>query len=238
MVPMVQRALCTTAIILWLVGVAALAWIFVQGSTAVGTDRRTAILLTSQERALILSEMRQLLAAVHGILAGLSHHDRAEGRKLAVQAARSGGMAQAADVAPSLMLKLPLAFKQMGMSVHRDLDRLAEDLAGGAGPESVLPQLASITSRCVACHDAYALSDRQGPDFAHAESILEDQGIRRGSDTRKDDQDPYGFFRPVIWRSSFQESFAEHHGSNVWDKGIKNDVGTRYSEEARREVRP
>ncbi len=215
---MTQRSLCIVAIFLWLLGAAVFAWLFVSGSTQVGRDQRTAVVLSPHERALVLSEMRQLLAAVHGVLAGLSHHDRAEGRKLAIQAARSGGMAQAADVDPSLMLKLPLAFKRMGMSVHRDLDRLAEELAGGAGPESVLPQLASITSRCVACHDAYALPDRQGPDSAHAESILQDRGIRRGSDTRKDDQDLYGFFRPVIWRSFFRESFADPHGSNGWDK--------------------
>lgn len=165
---MVQRALCTTAIILWLIGVAALGWMFVHGSTEMGTGRRTAIVLDAKERALILSEMRQLLAAVHGILAGLSHRDRAEGTQLAVQAARSGGMAQAADVAPSLMLKLPLPFKQMGMSVHRDLDRLADELAAGAGPETVISQLAAITSRCVACHDAYALPDREAQDPARA----------------------------------------------------------------------
>lgn len=215
---MLHRGLCTTAIILWLVGVAALAWVFVQGSTEVGSDQRTAIVLTSQERTLILTEMRQLLAAVHGILAGLGHHDRAEGMKLAVQAARSGGMAQAADVAPSLMLKLPLAFKQMGMSVHRDLDRLAEELEAGAGPESAISQLASITSRCVACHEAYVLPDRGAPEVAHSLDISERGGDSSGSDTRTHDEDLYGFLRSVGAPSFSHESFAAPKGSNGWSE--------------------
>ena len=155
------RALSITALALWIFGVAFLAWMFVSGSTQTGKDQRTAILLNVEERALVLSEMRQLLGAVHGILAGLSHHDPAEGKKLAIRAARSGGMAQAADVKTSLLLKLPLPFKQMGMSVHRDLDRLADELTEGAGPSSTLSSLASITSRCVACHEAYALHDEE-----------------------------------------------------------------------------
>ncbi len=191
---------------------------FFQGSTQTGRDQRTEIVLSPQERAVILSEMRQLLAAVQGILAGLSHHDRAAGTKLAVQAARSGGMAQAADVDPSLMLKLPLAFKEMGMSVHRDLDRLADDLTKGASVDSAISGLASITSRCVACHETFRLPERQATGVALGGDLIENRtgiGSRHG---RGHDQDPYGSFRRVASRSVFQESFAVPGDSNGWNE--------------------
>lgn len=40
-------------------------------------------------------------------------------------AARAGGMHMAEDVEPALMVKLPLPFKQMAMSIHKDMDALA-----------------------------------------------------------------------------------------------------------------
>ena len=41
---------------------------------------------------------------------------------------RAVGMGMAADVEPAIMMKLPLPFKQMGMSVHRDFDAIADGI--------------------------------------------------------------------------------------------------------------
>lgn len=149
---------CLLAILIWLIGAALVGWWFIQGHTKPGTDGRTAILLSEGERDLILEEMRDLLKAVRGIVQGLGDADPVEGRKLAEQAARSGGMGMAADVNPALMLKLPVVFKQMGMTVHRDLDNLGDQIAQGAGIQDILNDLSALMTRCVSCHDTFRLT--------------------------------------------------------------------------------
>ena len=61
----------------------------------------------------------------------------------------------AADVNPALIAKLPLPFKAMGMSVHRDFDGLADGIQSGERSEQVLRRLTELTSRCTACHELY-----------------------------------------------------------------------------------
>jgi hypothetical protein len=153
-----SRVLCRVAFVLLGIGAFALGWSFVKGWTAPGSDGRTEIRLAPAERDQILAEMRDLLKAVHGVVDGLSQPDEAAGRKQAEQAARSVGLAMAADVNPALMAKLPLAFKQMGMSVHQDFDGIGEALAQGEAPVQILTRLSSISSRCTTCHEMYRLS--------------------------------------------------------------------------------
>ena len=70
-------------------------------------------------------------------------------------------MQMATDVNPTLMAKLPLAFKQMGMSVHRDMDGLADAAVAGETPQRILNRLAGITARCTTCHDMYRFGTDQ-----------------------------------------------------------------------------
>lgn len=148
-----KNKLAAIAIALWLITVAVLGYLFVRGWTSEATDRRTAIHLAPAERDLVLSEMRQMLHSVHNLVTGLSAGDR----KMMEQAARASGMGMAADVNPIIMAKLPLAFKQQGMSVHRDFDALADTIARGADQATVLREFAGITARCVGCHTVYRL---------------------------------------------------------------------------------
>jgi hypothetical protein len=158
---MKPHPLTSLALILWIVTLAAATWFFVKGQTRTEADGRTAILLAQTERVAILGEMRQLLKSVHGVIEGIGQADQAQGRKQAEQAARAAGMGMAADVNPTLMAKLPLAFKQMGMSVHKDFDVLAVAIAEGAPSSQVLNRLAGITSRCTTCHDVYRLAEEK-----------------------------------------------------------------------------
>ena len=153
-----SRLLCPLALLLWVVGAGMVSWFFITGITVPGDDGRTAIQLAPVERVFILKEMRQLLQATHGVVTGLSDPDQSQGRNQAAAAARSGGMGMAADANPALMLKLPLPFKQMGLSVHRDFDRLADAITEEATSQQVLQQLSSITSRCTACHEMFQLT--------------------------------------------------------------------------------
>ena len=146
---------CWIALGLWIVTGGVVGWFFVQGWTAQGTDGRIQIVLAPAERDLILGEMRMLLKAVHGVLTGLVSQDLGTDRTLMEQAARSAGMAMAADVNPLLMAKLPLPFKQMGMSIHKDMDALADGIVQKETPQQILQRLSGMTARCTTCHDMY-----------------------------------------------------------------------------------
>jgi hypothetical protein len=145
------------AIALWLVTIAAFAWFFVYGNTVEGTDNRIAVVLKADERRLILQEMRGLLSATHDVLDGINQGDMAH----VARAARSAGMAAAADVNPALMAKLPLQFKSLGMSVHRDMDAIARAAETGRPAPELLRMLTATTSKCVACHAGWQLNAGQ-----------------------------------------------------------------------------
>jgi hypothetical protein len=149
----VKHALCIGTLVLWGFTVAGLGWFFVQGWTAKGSDGRTEIRLASTERDLILSEMRQLLKAIDEVLRQLG--EPMPDRQAIQSAARSAGTGMAADVNPTLMAKLPLPFKQMGMSIHKDMDALADAMVQNETPQQILKRLSSMTARCTTCHDLY-----------------------------------------------------------------------------------
>lgn len=139
------------AILLWLITLAGFAWFFIRGSTAPGTQERTAIVLNAHERDLILTEMRGLLSAIQGVVDGVGREDR----KQIAESARAAGMAAAADANPALLAKLPLPFKTLGMSVHRDMDDIADAAEEGRPAPELLNKVAATLSKCVACHAAW-----------------------------------------------------------------------------------
>ena len=151
-------ASCRIALGLWIVTIGVAGWFFVQGWTMESTDGRTQIVLAPAERDLILGEMRVLLKAVDGVVAGLAGQNQEADRAQMEQAARSAGMHMAEDVNPALMAKLPLPFKQMGMSIHADMDALADAVIQKETSQQILQRLSNMTARCTACHDMYRFS--------------------------------------------------------------------------------
>ncbi|HVG01721.1 MAG TPA: hypothetical protein VM842_02475 [Nitrospira sp.] len=141
------------ALVLWFISMGVIALLFVQGHTRPGADGRTEVLLAPAERDIVLTEMRHLLKAVHGIVTALGQSD--QNFKAAEGAARAAGMQMAAEINPTIMLKLPLPFKQMGLSIHKDMDHLADGIAQGESSAQILTRLSSMTARCTACHDMY-----------------------------------------------------------------------------------
>jgi hypothetical protein len=63
----------------------------------------------------------------------------------------------AADENPLLMAKLPLAFKTLGMSVHRDMDELANAAESGKPTPELLKMASGALAKCVACHAAWQI---------------------------------------------------------------------------------
>lgn len=151
-----KRRVCMIAVVLWVVTIVLGVGLFVKGMTRPGTDGRTEIVLTPVERDQVLGEMRQLLKAVDGIVRGLG--DPQPDLKAMEAAARAAGMGMAADVNPAIMVKLPLPFKQMGMSIHQDMDALADVIVQKETPQQILQRLSSMTARCTTCHDLYRFS--------------------------------------------------------------------------------
>jgi hypothetical protein len=150
---MTARMLAIGALVLWVVTVLAAAFFFVRGMTTRSSDGRQAIALSPHERDMVLTEMRGILRSVQGVLAGLATHDMQQ----IAAAAKASGMASAADATPSLLAKLPLAFKDLGFSVHRGFDELSDTAQKGGTADQVLARLNTLLQSCVACHAAYRL---------------------------------------------------------------------------------
>ncbi|MDD2721449.1 MAG: hypothetical protein PHH47_09110 [Gallionella sp.] len=152
---MKSNKLAATAILLWLATIAVFAWLFVHGNTTAGSDGRTAILLKTEERGLVLAEMRGLLSATQAVLDGANQNDM----KLVAKTATAAGMGSAADVNPVLMAKLPVDFKSLGMSVHHDMDEIAKAAEAGVPQAEILKMTSNTLTKCVACHSAWQLKE-------------------------------------------------------------------------------
>jgi hypothetical protein len=151
-----KQSLCIVALALWIVTLVVAGWFFVKGWTTKGTDGRTEIMLAPVERDQILAEMRQLLKAVDGVVRELGKPQ--PDLKSMEEAARAVGMKMAADTEPAIMAKLPLPFKQMGMSIHHDMDALADAIVNKETSQQILQRLSNMTARCTVCHDMYRFS--------------------------------------------------------------------------------
>ena len=139
-----------TAVILLLV-IGGGAFVFVRGNTTEGDDGRTAILLNPTERTHVLGEMRGLLEAVEAITYGIAHNDM----PAVSTAARAVGMGAAGGEPLTLIAKLPLEFKTLGMATHQAFDGLAVEAEDMGDSMVVLGQLSAILTNCTSCHAGY-----------------------------------------------------------------------------------
>ena len=126
---------------------------FVKGETITASDGRTAIVLADSERNLVLSEMRAFLDSLQIITQAANNDDM----DTVIKAARSVGFAAQQGVPVSLMKKLPLSFKQLGLSTHKAFDQLAVDAEDLGDKQQVMEQLAELMKNCVSCHATYRI---------------------------------------------------------------------------------
>ena len=148
-----KNKLALIAIGLWAVSIAVLGTMFVRGSTAPASDGRIAVMLRGPERDLVLTEMRGMLMAVRAISEGLAENRLAD----IIQAARDGGSSAMGGVPMSLMAKLPLEFKGMGMAMHKGFDELAAAAERGEATDKLLVRLTGQLNQCVGCHQGYRI---------------------------------------------------------------------------------
>lgn len=124
-----------------------------QGSVSDSTDGRSAIHLDPGEKDLVLAEMRAFLSSVQQITEGIANDDMAR----VVEHARKVGSAAQGEVPGTLVGKLPLPFKRLGLDTHNGFDQLAMDAEDLGDSDHTLSQLATLMQNCVACHAAYRI---------------------------------------------------------------------------------
>lgn len=116
-------------------------------SQADALDPRQSLGLTDAEQIEFLAEMRQMLASIQGIVAGIGTEDR----DAIAAAARLSGNRMARATPASVRAKLPQAFKEIGGPTHL----LFEEIAIRAETDD-MADLAILTGRtleqCLACH--------------------------------------------------------------------------------------
>ena len=145
---------CWSVSLLLVAALAGVVYMFViRGSVETADDGRTAILLASGERNLVLEEMRGFLESVQGITQAVLDNDM----KAAAKSAAAVGRVDLNDLPASLLRKLPVEVKKLGLDTHFKFYQLAGDIRNGLEKEKILPRLTGIMDNCVGCHAGYRI---------------------------------------------------------------------------------
>ncbi len=147
--------LCWSLLTILLLVVAFFSYKFIYlGETEPLADGRIAIQLNSSERDLVLAEMRGFVATLQRVIQGIAREELTE----AATAARQAGMAAQGGVPVSLVGKLPMAFKKLGLDTHQKFDQLALDAEQMGDTSHTLTQLGELMQNCVSCHASYRIA--------------------------------------------------------------------------------
>jgi hypothetical protein len=113
-------------------------------------DTRISLGFTASEKTVFLSEMRQMLASIQGIMMGMGTEDRA----LIIKSAKYSGNRMAKATPQSIKDKTPSAFDQLGGPTHMKFEELVV-----RAEEDDMDMLAELTGElmqnCVACHATF-----------------------------------------------------------------------------------
>ena len=125
----------------------------IQGVTEQSSDGRMAIKLNENEKNLVLEEMRAFLTSTQQIVASINNKDM----KQVAKSARAVGRAAQDAVPGTLMGKLPMEFKKLGVDTHNKFDVMAMDADQLEDRDHSMNQLAELLQNCVACHASYRI---------------------------------------------------------------------------------
>jgi len=113
-------------------------------------DSRIKLGFTEAEKADFLSEMRQMLASIQGIISGIGE----ENRELIIESARYSGNRMARETPDSIKAKTPQSFKEIGGPTHMMFEEL-----GIRAETDDMDSLSSFTGKlmkqCLACHATF-----------------------------------------------------------------------------------
>jgi hypothetical protein len=150
--------LCWTLLVGALVAfIVAILMIAPGNETGTAPDGREVILLKPHQRDLVLTEMRTFVESLRDINQALGNDDT----ELFQEASLKVGLKAQKGVPLDMMKALPLPFKKLGMSTHKQFDELAESAEQGADTRQLLTGLSQLMNNCVACHAAYQLQSSE-----------------------------------------------------------------------------
>lgn len=116
-------------------------------------DKRISLNLTKAEEVGFLSEMRQMLSSIQGILAGIGENNR----ELIISSARYSGNRMARATPESIKQKTPQSFKDIGGPTHMMFEELvirAED----DDMETLTLFTSKLMKQCLACHAMFKVN--------------------------------------------------------------------------------
>ncbi len=146
------------SLVLWLVTVLIVGIYVIRGGAVQQVSgARNAIILSQDDRALVLEAMRAMLVATQQIIDGVARDDRQQ----IITAAKAGGMGSAIDLDPNFLSKLPLEFKALGFSMHSDMDAISKAAEKQVPLPEISGMLAATLTKCVACHGAWELKIKE-----------------------------------------------------------------------------
>lgn len=123
--------------------------------TSLAEDGRKQIHLSSEERKMVLGEMRRLLESSQLIVQGLADQNLNSIEK----AASAVGSKAITTVDLKLAPKLPPEFRQLGFGTHKAFDEIAQLARDKQSPEVIQSKLATTMNNCVSCHAAYQIPE-------------------------------------------------------------------------------
>ncbi len=142
--------------ILWAITVTICIVFFIKGNTTQSDDNREALILSKSEKNLVLSEMRILLSVIQETLVFLSKDDY----ESAAKKSKEAGMDLVESLAAaekSILVKLPIEFKKLGMGTHEKFDSFSKSVKMRKPLPVLLGELGELTTKCVACHKGYKI---------------------------------------------------------------------------------
>lgn len=146
-----------TIIVLLLVLSSFLVTKFIRGNVEPSEDGRTSVILTKDERNLILDEMRAFLVSVQGVSQAITENNMDKVAELAHKA----GMAAEEGTPGSLLQKIPLGMKKLGFGTRGKFDEIAENARTKRDVTLARKQLDALLNNCIACHAIYRLPEPQ-----------------------------------------------------------------------------
>jgi len=123
-------------------------WAENKGTQAI--DQRISLGLTETEKIEFLSEMRQMLSSIQGIISGIGENNPEK----IIKAARYSGNRMARATPKSIKLKTPKSFQEIGGPTHMMFEELVIR-AETDDMETLTLFTGEIMQQCLACHEMF-----------------------------------------------------------------------------------
>lgn len=129
------------------------------GSTsaqAPAKDGRQAVALTEPTLVFVLTEMRNLMDAIHGVIEATGKSDWPK----AAAAAEKSGMKGAKGTPKEVTAELPEEIRKMSRQMRLAFDAVAETATTKRDGAAVNTKLAEVMQFCNACHQGYRFTQK------------------------------------------------------------------------------